>query len=281
MAWPWAKAILQHTWLWLSWKWPLLKKSWKRHRGSGSGPQNEETPLLPPHPDSEDTRSRSYRLTEWMKIEKSDLFLGLITAAVSFLYAVAGGAVGEIPTNTLARINTPGSDCGPWDLKKNADRRVRDFDNLLLAKKESRAANYGRDCYASHSVYTPGRCDFFETSEIEYKVERVDCPFPCSANRCICANGRFETAIQLSTGYFSAAKLGLNGEDLPFIKRTSTFVPLNIDHGFVSKSGSRREGDLKFEYHLGSINTSEGSRNYTFDMYGDPFDWDIAAYSVR
>lgn len=179
MAWPWAKAILQHTWFWLSWKWPLLKKGWKRHRGSGSGPQNEETPLLPPHPDSEDTRSRSYHLTEWMKIEKSDLFLGLITAVVSFLYAVAGGAVGEIPTNTLARINTPGSDCGPWDLKKNADRRVRDFDNLLLAKKESRAANYGRDCYASHSVYTPGRCDFFETSEIEYKVERVDCPFPC------------------------------------------------------------------------------------------------------
>ncbi|KAK6209034.1 hypothetical protein LQW54_006634 [Pestalotiopsis sp. IQ-011] len=143
-----------------------------------------------------------------MKIERSDLFLGLITVAASFLYAVAGGAVGEIPTNTLARINTPGSDCGPWDLKKNADRRVRDFDNLLLAKKESRAANYGRDCYASHSVYTPGRCDFFETSEIEYKpIEELQVGRPLDSymtaifiSPCrIVYNGRCEDPLFLAT----------------------------------------------------------------------------------
>ncbi|ETS73756.1 hypothetical protein PFICI_14702 [Pestalotiopsis fici W106-1] len=274
IAWPWAKVILQRTWLWFTLSWPWLKRKWK-DLWYGSGSHDEEEPLLERPPEQQDQSPKRRGLMRWIPVEKADLVLAVITALVAFLYAVAGGAVGEIPADTLGRTYTPKSACGPWDLKRDVDRRVKDFDKLVLAQKEARAAAYGRDCYGSHSVYTPGRCDFFESPQIEYTVEKVDCPFKCLEDRCICATGSYETALRLSTGSFSADKLGLNGRDLPFIRRTSTFVPLDINNGFVVETGK-----LEYRYDLGPVYTSEGYRNYTFDTWGIPFNWDIAAYSV-
>ncbi|KAF7524807.1 hypothetical protein G7054_g11300 [Neopestalotiopsis clavispora] len=270
IAWPWARAILQRGWLWLTWSWPWqwLERKWK-DLWYGSGSHDEEQPLMQPRPTELSPEPPDSR-QKW-RTWKSDIVLTTVIALAAFLYAVAGGAVGEIPANTLGRTDTLKSACGPWDLKRNVDRRVEDFDKMFMARKEARAAEYGRDCYGSHSVYTPGRCDFFETSQIEYTVEPIHCPFNCTKDRCICAPGRFETARRLSTGSFSAEKLGMNGQNLPFIRRTSTFVPLDIDYGFVVETGKR-----EYQYYLGPVD----DRNYTFDTWGDPFNWDIAAYSV-
>lgn len=253
---------------------PWLKRKWK-DLWYGSGSHDEEEPLIERHPEPPDDTPKwnSMRwLAGWVPLGKSDLVLAVVIALAAFFYAVAGGAVGEIPSDTLGRTDTPKAACGSWDLKYDVDRRVEDFDKLFMAQKESRAAEYSRDCYGSHTVYTPGRCDFFETPQIEYTVEPVHCPFNCTSDRCICAPGRFETARRLSTGSFSAGKLGLNGENLPYVKRTSTFVPLDIDNGFVVETGER-----EYEYYLGPVD----DRNYTFDTWGDPFEWDIAAYSLR
>jgi hypothetical protein len=277
ISWPWARAILIRGLYWST-------RSWNYYRHGSASNGSETRRLLSQVPQSYGTESaqpdnetRRQSSTWWKQFRKpdltrADLMLAGIIALAAISYAVAGGAVGEIPANTLGRTNTLKSACGPWDLKPDFDRRVRDYDKKYRAGKEVRAANYGRDCYGSHSVYTPGRCDFFEASQIEYTVEPIHCPFDCTKDRCICARGRFETARRLSTGSFSAEKLGLNGKNLPFIRRTSTFVPLDIDYGFVVEVGK-----WVYEYYLGPVN----GRNYTFDTWGDPFNWDIAAYSVR
>lgn len=220
------------------------------------------------------------KFKSWLpQIEWPDIFLAMLLAITAVLYAVAGGAVGEVHTSTSGLSGS--ESCGSWDLRGNADQRIRDNDDLYQARKETRAAQYGRNCYGEQSTASPNLCDFFQSTQIDYSVETIDCPFECKIpDRCICANGIYGSAVRLDTHPFSANKIGLNGANLPLIKRTSIFVPLNINSGFVRVIGSSGD-DLEIEYYLGSVNASGQFRNYTFNMYGLPFDWDIPAYSVR
>ncbi|KAH6659102.1 hypothetical protein BKA67DRAFT_6128 [Truncatella angustata] len=220
----------------------------------------------------ENEASEPKAISWWPQLEWPDIILGLLGVA----FAVAGGAIGELQASPSALSDT--QPCGFWDLKNNADQRIKDNDDLLQAKKEERSAQYGRSCYGEQPIANPDQCDFFESAQIDYEVEKIDCPFSCpNPDRCICANGIYGSAVRLSTGLFSAKLLGLNGAALPQIKRTSIYVPLDIDYGFVvDRSGY----DFEFEYHLGPVNASGEFRNHTFTMFGTPFNWDVPAYSV-
>ncbi|KAK8024535.1 hypothetical protein PG993_012601 [Apiospora rasikravindrae] len=168
-----------------------------------------------------------------------------------------GGAVGELPTNNTGLSDN--GDCGFWELQRNADWRIQDNDDLVQAEKEARASHYAKTCYREELIDDNSQCELFQSPSIPHSLEKVNCPFPCPD----------------PDNY----KLGLNAAYLPLVRRTSTFVPLNIDHGFVvDKSGSG--DDFKFEYYLGPINDTAGFRNFTFSMRGLPFNWDIAAYAV-
>ncbi|KAK6081590.1 hypothetical protein SCUP515_02837 [Seiridium cupressi] len=207
----------------------------------------------------------------WLKI-----VLTVLLAIAAILYATAGGAAGEIPAGTEGLSDT--ENCGFWDLKKNADQRIKDNDDLIQARKEARAAQYGRNCYGEQSIGNADQCEFFQSRQIEYTVERIDCPFDCpNPDNCVCTNGIYGSGVRLSTGAFPASIIGSNDGKLPLIKRTSIFVPLDIDYGFVvDNSGA----EFQFDYHLGSVNASGEFRNHTFTMFGTPFNWDIPAYSV-
>lgn len=203
----------------------------------------------------------------------------VVLATMGVFYAFAGGAVGELPANTIGLSNS--GDCGFWELKSNAGGRIQDDDDLIQAEKEMRASRYAKHCYGDGTVSQSTECGIFQTSEIAHSLEKVDCPFSCpDPDNCICANGIYESAVKLDTGSFRVDKLGMNAARLPLLRRISTFIPLNIDHGFVvDKSGS--DDDFEFEYYLGPINNTAGFRNFTFSMHGLPFNWDISAYAVR
>ncbi|KAM0820696.1 hypothetical protein AB5N19_06516 [Seiridium cardinale] len=208
----------------------------------------------------------------------NDFGLGTrITASEADQALQERGAAGEIPASTEGLSDT--ENCGFWDLRNNADQRIKDNDDLIQARKEARAAQYGRNCYGEQSIGNVDQCEFFKSRQIEYTVERIDCPFDCpNPDNCICANGIYGSGVRLSTGAFPASIIGSNDGKLPLIKRTSIFVPLDIDYGFVvDNSGA----EFQFDYHLGSVNASGEFRNHTFTMFGTPFNWGIPAYSVR
>ncbi|KAK7973197.1 hypothetical protein PG988_007331 [Apiospora saccharicola] len=207
-----------------------------------------------------------------------EVVVAILIATMGVVYAFAGGAVGELPANTIGLSNN--EDCGFWELKRNADGRIQDDDDLVQAEKEMRAARYAKHCYGDAQAGQSTGCDIFQDAEIAHSLEKVDCPFSCpNPDNCICANGIYNSAVRLDTGSFRVDKLGLNAASLPLVRRTSTFVPLNIDYGFVvDKSGS--DDDFEFEYYLGPINDTAGFRNFTFSMHGLPFNWDISAYAV-
>ncbi|KAK8068313.1 hypothetical protein PG996_007425 [Apiospora saccharicola] len=207
-----------------------------------------------------------------------EVVVAILIATMGVVYAFAGGAVGELPANTIGLSNN--EDCGFWELKRNADGRIQDNDDLVQAEKEMRAARYAKHCYGDAQAGQSTGCDIFQDAEIAHSLEKVDCPFSCpNPDNCICANGIYNSAVRLDTGSFRVDKLGLNAASLPLVRRTSTFVPLNIDYGFVvDKSGS--DDDFEFEYYLGPINDTAGFRNFTFSMHGLPFNWDISAYAL-
>jgi hypothetical protein len=170
--------------------------------------------------------------------------------------------------------------CGSWSLDfKNAGNELRDNDDLLQAQKEMRAGQYGRDCYGHRSVTSPAQCAFFDNQTISYEVLKgQDCPF---ADRDICAGGGY-TAVRFSTGLVEASVLGINSPKAPKFNRTTVCVPLKLKDEFVKEiPPDTQHRDYRYEYYFGPVSGSEHSSNYTFRTFGDPFTWDIPAYSVR
>ncbi|KAK8102426.1 hypothetical protein PG984_015572 [Apiospora sp. TS-2023a] len=299
LSWPCAKSIMIRCWAW------TLRI--KRDSPNGSALQSEQQPLLhgafaelstesevattyaqPNHHgsntfDDSAPEEQARTLGNPEHPEKAqrwpEVIVAISIATMGVFYAFAGGAVGELPANTIGLTNS--EDCGFWELKRNADWRIQDNGDVVQAEKEMRAARYGKECYGDAQAGQSTGCDIFQDAEIAHSLEKVDCPFPCpNPDNCICANGIYNSAARLDTGTFRVDKLGLNAVHLPLVRRTSTFVPLNIDHGFVvDKSVS--DDDFVFKYYLGSINNTAGFRNFTFSMHGLPFNWDISAYAVR
>ncbi|KAK7971550.1 hypothetical protein PG989_016566 [Apiospora arundinis] len=207
-----------------------------------------------------------------------EVVMASLIGVMAVLYGFAGGAVGEMPTSNTVLSNS--ADCGFWELQRNVDSRIQDKDDLIQAEKEMRASQYAKNCYGEQPIHYTAQCEPFQAREIAHSMEKVNCPFPCpDPNNCICANGIYDSAVKFDTSTFHVDRLGVNAAHLPLVRRTSTFVPLDINYGFVvDKSGSGN--DFDFEYYLGAINDTAGFRNFTFSMQGLPFNWGIAAYAV-
>ncbi|KAK8071360.1 hypothetical protein PG997_011563 [Apiospora hydei] len=301
LSWPCARGILVRCWAWMiqivrstpkdcrdrSEEQPLLHETFAELSNesevadpdSGNGLQAINTSNLSPVTQQSRSPGNSEHSEQTMQSQFwPDIVLALLLAVGAVLYAFAGGAVGELPTNNTGLSDN--GDCGFWELQRNADWRIQDNDDLVQAEKEARASHYAKTCYREEWVDNNSQCELFQTPTISHSMEKVNCPFPCpDPDNCICANGIYNSAVKLDTGTFRVDKLGLNAAHLPLVRLTSTFVPLNIDYGFVEdKSGAG--DDFKFEYYLGPINDTAGFRNFTFSMHGLPFNWDVAAYAV-
>jgi hypothetical protein len=200
----------------------------------------------------------------------------LILAYLAF--AVAGSFATTMPADSLGL--SASKHCGSWSLDfKNAGNELKDNDDLLQAQKEMRAGQYGRDCYGHRSVTSPAQCAFFDNRTISYEVLKgQDCPF---TDRGICAGGGY-TAVRFSTGLVEASVLGINSPKAPKFNRTTVCVPLELKIEFVKEiPPDTQHRDYRYEYYFGPVDDSEYSSNYTFRTFGDPFTWDIPAYSVR
>lgn len=164
--------------------------------------------------------------------------------------------------------------CGVWSLRPKVSGEEQDKDDLVQTQKEIRAGQYARDCYGDQSIVRPGRCNFFENQTISYQTFlNQPCPFKDSSY----CNGAY-TAVRFSTGPTSARVLGMNSPNLPTFTRTTTCVPLNMRRGFVKQVPP--DDQFRFDYFLGQTNGSRGMHEYTFRQFGDPFKWDVPAYSL-
>jgi len=200
----------------------------------------------------------------------------LILAYLAF--AAAGSFATTMPADSLGL--SASKHCGSWSLDfKNAGNELKDNDDLLQVQKEMRAGQYGRDCYGHRSVPSPAQCAFFDNQTISYEVLKgQDCPF---TDRDICAGGGY-TAVRFSTGLVEASVLGINSPKAPKFNRTTVCVPLELKNEFVKEiPPDIQHRDYRYEYYFGPVKDSEYSSNYTFRTFGDPFTWDIPAYSVR
>ncbi|KAK8037309.1 hypothetical protein PG991_000655 [Apiospora marii] len=303
LSWPCAARILTRIWEWMrvfrNWlnrrigseseQQPLLSEN-RAELGGDPGPSttSEIDPAVdrnnvhddtPPsreatrEPEDHPTKSRycSTKKTIWSNI-------GVLLAASAVMFAYAGALVGEMPTNNTALANS--ADCGFWDLNRNTDWRIQDNDDLIQARKEMEAGHYAKSCYGEQLTAQSEQCNIFQPPVIAYQKEKINCPFPCrDPNKCICANGIYRSAVRFDTGTFRLDKLGLNAAHLPLVRRTSTFVPLDIEYGFVDAIPDDK-AFWKFEYYLGPINDSAGYRNFTFVSRGYPFNWGVADYAV-
>ena len=205
------------------------------------------------------------------------MVLSLALIAIFTAYSVAGSFSTTIPVEASGL--SASKHCGSWSLRTDAGKEAEDDDDLLQAQKETRAAQYGRDCYGHRSVISPDRCSFFDSQSVPYNVQiGQECPFQ---DKRFCAGGGY-TAARFTTGLVDAGVLGINTDKPPKFNRTTICVPLNLDQGFIKEiPPDPHHHDYQYEYHLGPVSDSDYHSNYTFRMFGDPFKWDLPAYSVR
>lgn len=221
---------------------------------------------------AEDAESAKSATRGWISMIASIMLLVL-----SMAFAVAGSFSSTIPADSLGL--SASVDCGSWSLRTDAGKEAEDSDDLLQAQKEMRAGQYGKDCYGHRPVTNPDRCTFFNSQSIPYSVQvGRECPFK---DKNFCASGGY-TAARFTTGLVDANVLGINSRRTPKFNRTSICVPLNIDQGFVRELAPDTEHrDYQYEYYLGQVEDSGYHSDYTYRMFGDPFQWDVPAYSIR
>ena len=205
-----------------------------------------------------------------------DLFSGFLSVAFgSWVIAASFSATTRADSSGLSASKY----CGSWSLKRNPGKQAMDNDDLLQAQKERRAGQYGRNCYGQRWVTSPDQCKLFDSQTIGYDVSfDWECPFQ---NKNFCHGGKF-SAVRFSTGLKDASVLGINTAKPPKFNRTTVCVPLDLDQGFVREiPPDVHHHDYRYEYDLGPLNGSEHSSNYTYRTLGNPFKWDVPAYSMR
>lgn len=211
-----------------------------------------------------------FRLRNWISRG-----LSLLVILLSIAYAVAGAFVTALPSKESALSGS--RECGLWSLRDDANGAAQDDDALIQGRKEFRAGLYARNCYANQAVSGLDQCKIFIEPHIDFETATglLDCPF---ANSTYCAGSSFTTS-RFSTGLMDSKVIGLNFAKRPVFNRTTLCVPLNIDAGFVQSLNNTHGQWL---YDLGPVGSDVGYRsNYTFTQSGDPFYYDVRAYTMR
>ena len=258
--WPYLSHIFTRVAEWMSYG----KRCYKSYSAGIRG--DEDMPLF-------GERARTSRLQRsW-----TSTALSLIVIVVSIGWAVASSFATDIPADSQG---LPSSEhCGSWSLKSGTGETAEADDALTRAEKEKRAGEYGRACYGYRSLTSPDKCSFFGTQSVAYDVSSVDCPF---RDKSFCAGDGINIARRFTTGLVDASLIGINVARPPKYNRTTICVPLNIDQGFVEEiPPDEFHYDYRYEYHLGSTNSSGYISNYTFRTEGDPFNYRVPSYSMR
>lgn len=199
--------------------------------------------------------------------------LAKLLSLIGIAYVILSTFITSLPSEKLARSGS--SECGLWGLRDDANDAAQDADALVQGQKETRAGLYARNCYGRQSSPDLDQCALFAESKIEFDMHTdQECPF---VNSTYCASTGF-TAVRFSTGNIDATEVGLNAQRAPKLRRTSICVPLNLDGGFVNRL-SHIAGH--WGYDLGPVESKEYWSDYTFVQSGDPFYYDVRAYTMR
>ena len=203
-----------------------------------------------------------------------------IIISISIAWSVAGAFVTTLSADEAALSGS--KTCGLWGLTDVANGAAQDVDALIQGEKETRAGQYSRDCYGPKSTISLDQCLLFRNSIVP--TSRIDmgqqCPF---ANESYCT-GTGATAVRFTTGLVDAAVIGINAKTAPKFNRTTMCVPLNIEEpprgpGFVKET---RKSLLGWWAHdLGPVESEQYSSKYTFEQFGDPFDYRVTSYTMR
>ncbi len=167
--------------------------------------------------------------------------------------------------------------CGIWQFDDRAGEEASSRADVYDRKKETRAGEYARNCYASGSETTPGYCNFFYQPKISFSTNSsFECPFPDDK---VCVLG--SQAVTFDTGLVDASQIGVNAEDKDTyqFRRSTTCTPLNNEYPFVRNETVHNA--TAFFYHYGKIDDGEFSTDYTHFTIGNPFDWRAPTYHVR
>lgn len=202
--------------------------------------------------------------------------LSVLVLLASIAYAVAGAFVANLPSEKLARSGS--ANCGFWGLRDDANDAALDEDALIQGQRETRAGLYARNCYGHQENTDVDQCTIFANTSIDFSMtDKKECPFVDSR---YCAKEGFSdsTAVRFSTGKVAAKHIGLNVQMSPTLNRTTVCVPLNMNGGFIYKLS---DVSGNWGYDLGPVNSTEYSSNYTFEQPGDPFYYDVRAYTMR
>lgn len=163
--------------------------------------------------------------------------------------------------------------CGIWQFNEDAGGEAADRDDLYNYQKEARASQYARSCYNSPDPTEPFSCKVFYNQSISYTTgTSQSCPFASSE---LCHDGLY-SAISFDTGYIYASVIGINSPTTHRFRRKSSCSPLNISEPYVLPSSPGANATAYHYYYGPKDNT-----NYTFDTYGQPFEWRVPVYSVR
>lgn len=165
--------------------------------------------------------------------------------------------------------------CGAWGLKDDANNAALDEDALVQGEKETRAGQYARDCYSAHSSSRLNRCSVFKealipTSQLSMNQQ---CPF---VDQTYCPGDSY-TAVKFSTGIVDATHIGVNRNRAPKFNRTTICTPFDLNAGFVQHLDRRGE----YGYELGPVTGDKYQSQYTFHQLGDPWYYDVRAYTMR
>lgn len=273
LAQPCVERVLTHLLAWIHYGYQRLRK--RPLQGSNQA-HDDRTPLLPRATPASSRKTRPSPLNCCSNLRSRDVVAKVLSGLVllaSIAYAVAGSFVTSVPSEKAA-LSGSGT-CGLWSLRDDANGVAQDADAMLQGEKETRSGLYARDCYGAQTSTGLDECMLFRQRKIDSSVERgQECPF---ANNTYCASTGF-TAVRFSTDQANARNIGVKVRDPPRFNRTSICVPLDLNAGFVRRL-SRSNGH--WGYDLGPVYSDEYSSNYTFTQYGDPFEYDVRAYTMR
>lgn len=164
--------------------------------------------------------------------------------------------------------------------------------DMLMVKRERRAAAYAQDCYNADAGRSNNdmRCTFFHNSTIGYTVSDDKCPFYEAE---VCAEGyQSGSAITLDTGLLDSSILGVNHKSTYRFRRTTTCAPLNSYRPYVQHFSNRGTNETGYKYFYGSLHDTRKCvddvhppppmlTDYTLRISGHPFTWQAPVYKVE
>lgn len=186
-------------------------------------------------------------------------------------YIVAGIFSAKIASD-MAALSTSTS-CGIWTFDTKAGDEDTYRNDLNNQQKEARASQYARNCYNSPDPTDSLGCNLFYNKSIAFTTKSYQtCPFESPE---LCLNGLY-SATTFDTGCVDASIVGINSPVTHKFRRKTSCSPLNMTYPYVQKWPSKDSNDSGYRYYYGPTDNAK----FTFETFGNPFEWLFSGYSV-